>query len=421
MRNTFLGALLIGAGAALTAPVQADIVVTDVNLFRDLRGDNNLGFSAGDRILYGATVVGGSAGVSLFAHYEPTGFRTTPQRCGPLTVNPGFCASSTAFAAAPREGPWTYTFFNGDGETLNVTGPSPAGVDVAVPHPTSVTISGGGTTPTISWSLPAGYIPDGLRVNVYDRSRILANGTADIIHSTTLSPGATSYTLPETLSGGGQLTPGGQYAINFQVVETRDDVPFTGLQAQILSRANSYFNFSPLSGDPGTEVHLPTVSGGVFHFNVDEVGPDHITFIDPEVATGYEYATGAGDPNFASVLLPFIGDDLYELVYGGESFDLAAGVQYFFPEGGVSAFTVLGIETGAMLDPDDPLAFMTGLTFVTDGRFAGTMTPVRTSVDGTTVPTPAPLVLLSMGALAFVVTRRRPPAQLRGIAGDQRV
>jgi hypothetical protein len=284
------------------------------------------------------------------------------------------------------------------------------GVDLLVPHPTSVTISGSGTTPTIRWALPDGYTPDGLRVNVYDRSRIIANGTADVIHSATLSSAATSYTLPSTLSSGLTLAPDGQYAINFQVIETRGDVSFTGFQPQILSRSNSYFNFTPLAAGSPDEF-LPTISGGIFHFSIEDVGPDHITFIDPEITTGYSYATGEGDPNFASVLLPFVGDDLYELVYGGDSFSLAAGVQYFFPEGGVDAFTVRGIETGAMLDPDDPLAFMTGLTFVSEGRFTGAMMPIRMLVDGW-VPAPTSLALLAIGMFAFARTRRAPWSRL---------
>jgi hypothetical protein len=63
-------------------------------------------------------------------------------------------------------------------------------------------------------------------------------------------------------------------------------------------------------------VHLPTVSGGSFHFTIGNVGPNSVTFIDPPVAVGYDYATGPGDPNFKSVpnevtaVLPATGEYL---------------------------------------------------------------------------------------------------------------
>ena len=58
---------------------------------------------------------------------------------------------------------------------------------------------------------------------------------------------------------------------------------------------------------------------------VGAVGPNSMTFIDPAVAIGYDYAIGAGDPDFASVLLPSVGDNHYTLHYfsGGNAFDIA--------------------------------------------------------------------------------------------------
>lgn len=398
MQRTILAATFVAACTISSQATHAEIIVSDVNFFHESRGDNNIGLTPGRRLQFGATVSGGSSGTSLGAEYGPTSFSVPPRGCAPLAVNAGFCANTAPFAGAPLQGPWTLVFTKPGEQTLRVMAPTAVGVDVEVPHPTSVTISSGGTTPTIRWTLPSGYTPDGLRVNIYDRNRILGNGTADIIHSVVIDPASAGYTLPAVLSGGGALSPTGQYAIGFQLVETRDGLPFSGAQAQILSRSNSFFVFSPLTGDPGTDVHLPVVSGGAFHFSVDEVGPDHITFIDPEAAIGYRYAIGEGDPNFASVLLPSVGDDLYGLLYGGNTVALLAGEEYFFPDGGVSEFEVLGIEIGAMLDPSDPLAFMTGLRFVENGRFTGTMTPIVAIIDAA-VPEPASFVLLGFGLL----------------------
>jgi len=234
--------------------------------------------------------------------------------------------------------PWNITFTQG-GETRTVVGPSMTGSAVVVPHPTSVTISGGGLTPTISWTLPQGYTPDGFRVQIFDRSQTQANGTtADIIHSIAIPNNATSYQLPAVLTGQGPNGPlslqfGGSYAINFQVVETRGDVVFTNNNVQILSRSNSFFAFSPLAAGNPPNVNLPEVDNGVFRFTIGHVGPNEITFIDPAVAIGYKYATGAGNPNFASVLLPHVGDDIFDLFFNGIHHTLLAGNQFFFPDG----------------------------------------------------------------------------------------
>lgn len=397
------------AAAAILAtssiPAHAALVVNGMNMFRDFRGPNDVGVAPGDRIQYGGNIVGGSAGATVGATYPPSGFTDAAGPCGPLSTNANFCSNSTAFNANRLASPWNLTFTKG-ADTLTVAGPSMVGTNVVVPHPTSVTISGGGATPTINWTLPPTYNPDGLRVQIFDRdpARVRANGVADIIHSVAVSPTATSYTLPSVLSTGQSLRLGASYAINFQVVETRNDVTFTNNNAQILARSNSFFAFSPLAANGPPNVHLPQLDNGVFKFTIDNVGPNEVTFIDPDIAIGYSYVTGAGDPNFASVLLPSVGDDLFDLVFGGIHHALMAGVQFFFPTGGVSAFDVLGIETSAGLDPTDPLAFITGLTFVSAGQFTGTMTPL--SVNISAVPEPGSFALLGLGLLAIRIAGR---------------
>ena len=186
------------------------------------------------------------------------------------------------------------------------------------------------------------------------------------------------------------------------MIQTRDGTSNIS-EANWLTRSLSFFDFTPEVGGP--PVALPMVDGatGVYHFNVGSVGPDSITYIDPTIAVGYKYAIGAVDPDFASVILPDVGGGVFDLSFFSTEVSLDAGVQYFFPTGGVSAFTVTGIDPAAELDPADTSAFVTGLTFVSDGSFTGTMTPI-TAVVAT--PEPGSIVLLTSGLLGLLLFRR---------------
>jgi hypothetical protein len=371
--------LLLQPWQVAAAPIS--LVPGTVNMFRDTRAANDV-IGSGDLFQFGAEIVGGSLGTTLGAFYPPTGFTVSQAPCVPLAVSPNVCTRTTAFNSS-RLGQWVLRFANGP-DALLVVGPPLAGAENPVPFPRDVTISGSGITPTLSWTVPGGFQPDGFRVNIFDKDDITFGGFANVIHSVAIPPTSTSYTLPAVLNSGRSLDPAGHYAIELSLIETRGHVPFTNNNAEILRRSRSFFDFTPLPPSAPPNVVLPTIVNGVYNFSVTQVGPDFVTFIDPPVAIGYDYAIGPGDPNFKSVVLPEAGDNLYDLyAWDGTAYvfhsTVTANVEVdltAIDANGVDRFRILGIEPSAGLDPANPTAFITGLTFVTTGQFTGTMTPL---------------------------------------------
>lgn len=160
---------------------------------------------------------------------------------------------------------------------------------------------------------------------------------------------------------------------------------------------------------------LPTIvteDGYQFDFNVQL---NQQVFIDPVVAVGYEYQVQSG-PNIRTVLLPTLAGDTdgYQIYSLDDGLLASVGPGGFFDFGpdGVRGFRVLGIDAG--LNPDDPLAFVTGLTFAGEGPVRMTQNPITLDTDPAGVPEPSALMLMFAGALAAVHARRRAKR-----AGDQ--
>ena len=146
-----------------------------------------------------------------------------------------------------------------------------------------------------------------------------------------------------------------------------------------------------------------------FEFSISD---NEVVFIDPDVAIGYDYVVESG-PEIASVILPTGFDADYELWLMGASGweftdNLTAQEEYFFGPDGVTEFRVLGIDTTNMIDPDDALAFVTGLSFVESGDVVMTQTPITEFVaEPTSVSEPRMFFVLLTAFGLFAIRARK--------------
>ncbi len=423
------------ASAAAAPPTASQLFAT-----RQQNSANSNNFATGDILYWGANNVAPDTSYA-FTRQCPSGASCTspsdPDYIRQAIYDRPFTtAPAQYFASRPYDagltGPWTLVLSSDPSFPATSTGlttvvNTPAVGDVALmPYVHSMSITGAGLTPTISWTLPTTtpVAVDQVRIRIYDNTNRITTTSrtpsftnsfqqADSIFvSPLLAPDASGYALPA-----GLLSFNTDYSIAISLEHKRAD-------GSVDSRSQSYFDFTPLDLPGAPSVALPTFSpvpttsgqtaGPLYGFQVPQVGPDSVTFIDPLVASGFSYVKGAGDPNFKSVTIATdAGDGLYDVyvkVAGNWTLvrsGLAANEAFEFGAGGVDSFEIRGIETAAALNPFSVTAFVTGLSFVSDGSFTGTMQAIV--VDTAAVPEPAPLAMLLGGGslLGGLLQRRR--------------
>lgn len=465
-------ALVIGSwssATAQTAPTASDPF--DV-LLNESANDGN--FATGPIQLFGLRLVSPIyPNLYGFAQQCPVGSSCPPAVNDALfwrpdSINTEVAASTvwTGSGTGSLSGSWTLhlsttpSFTPGTNTLLATTGLGTTGV---MPFVSSMSITGGGLTPTVSWVLPStsGLDPFGnplptinqVQISVADittqvqitnidpfaTKAVVPFGhsfsQADLIYSPRASPASTtSFTLPTTNDVPGEadygapvLQYGHKYAISVDLESTNGPSVAGCALCNIISESRSFFDYTPINpvslGLPESAVinlpthmtPIPTTSGTVnprvYQFGVQNVGSNSVTYIDPIVADAFIYTIGTGDPNFKSVVpVTIVGDGIYVLyVWDGTKFDLvdaafAAGSTFDFTlngyANGVSEFEIAGLDPE--VDPTDITAFVTGLTFMSAGDFTGTMTAVITQV-----PEPSTLLIFGSGFAMLLILRRR--------------
>ena len=213
---------------------------------------------------------------------------------------------------------------------------------------------------------------------------------------------SSSFTVPQ--SGSYQLRFG---AANWSDTAWQSGLAFSGLvlDGATIGDGSSFDN--PL---------LPQEIGpnGEFRFEFAAT-PDTFIFVDPLIATGYDFQVQSGQL-ILSAIFPELGDadgyDIFSLsdldnplatnVLGGTAFSFGAGI---------SGFALRGIDASLALDPTNTAAFVTGLTFDVESptQIQLTQTPVTELSGAVPEASTWSMMILGIGLLGGTLRRRSRP------------
>jgi hypothetical protein len=312
-----------------------------------------------------------------------------------------------------QRGSWNFTVQNASYSSSDLkTYSIPANIPTAIPFVSNVQITG--TTPTnatISWTNPTFAVPSDATAQTILLVSSLKTGQVDAVF---VLPG---HTTSFDLSSLGKIN-------DSDGVPTSALIPGQGYQiavqnslysldgADLYSNSRNFTDFFPTStpSQVSGPIYLPTVSingpGNVsYGFNMNVTAGVSYN-IDPASARGFIYEIGAGNPNFASVELPDLGEsNPYEvLLWNGAKFVFDAFLDpntlFDFAAGGVSEFEILGLDPNAGVGLLNANAFITTVTFAGPGTFNGTMSSV--------VPEPSTWAMMFIGfaGIGFAGYRR---------------
>ena len=391
---TIAGALL---AAGIIFPVQAlatPITVTNTYQFLDNVTPNANGINSGLRQQFGSTCVvltGNPCTPQNPVNAQGTsGTATQGASSFPLFYQAADLASNhwsrAPAAAIVSDGAWTLNFSNGT-DTATAQTPTLAGGAATIGFVNAASLSASGSTMTFNWSLPTltgGASIDAVSVNIRDMSDfrgangVGGNGVATLIYrNQTLGASATSISiapndprfLTDPLTGlQSSLLPGRPYSLEIQMQDTRNNTT-NGAFTNVLSQSRTFVYFSLPGANMPPQYYLPTIDATgpipIFGFSGIPVVAGRTIYIDPVVATGFDYQIAAGTPNIRSVTLPAgIGDNLFDLwLWNGTAWidtgvDILGSQEFLFAAGGVDRFRITGIETAALVDPFSPTAFV---------------------------------------------------------------
>jgi len=157
------------------------------------------------------------------------------------------------------------------------------------------------------------------------------------------------------------------------------------------------------SASAALQPNTTTSQGFGFDFGVAQ---GEQVFVDPAMADGYDFSVDSGSPSILSALFPTIAGDLdgYQIYTLDGVFlgDATGGTAFNFGPDGVRGFELRGIDGG--VDPSDPNAFVTGLTFTGPGQVDLNQTPIP---DGVPEPATWALFLTGFGGLGATLRARR--------------